>query len=317
VDAVLGSLLSARSRLWMLSAIPGALGFWCLGALALGGIPLTAPRSSRCGLPPAGVWCNLSNRADVRFAALVLLGVLGIIAGTSLIATLTRPVLSLIAGYGWSGPLAGVDALRVRAHRRRRDRIVGRLVPGNGSVQARPARPVRPARLAWYPTGDAAVRPTRVGNAFAAMDQRVCCRHGLDLATCWPLLEQTLPRHASDSLDTASRRLAGRTQNLMWCVAALIWLPAFPAALAAVIAIADIALACLLWWAVGGAVEQYCALIEATVMAHRRAMYLAIGWPVPGSTATEPARGRALTGYISRLAAVGDVALTWPGEPRA
>lgn len=294
----------------MLSAIPGALAFWCLGALALGSIPLTAPRPARCGLPAVGVWCNLSNRADVRFAALVLLGVLGVTAGTSLVATLTGPVLRLVAGFGWpvSGPLGWVTARRINAHRHRRDRIAGRLELSGG---------VTAGRLAWYPTGDAAIRPTRVGNAFAAMDQRVRRRHGLGLATCWPLLEQTLPRQASDRLETASRRLAGRVQNLMWCVAALIWLPAFPAAVSVVIAAAAIVLAGLLWWAVSAAVEQYCALIEATVTAHRHGMYLAIGWPVPTSTASEPARGQALTGYLNRLADVGDVALAWPGDPHA
>jgi hypothetical protein len=307
VDAILGALISARGRFWLASAIPGAVAFWCLGALALGGIPLTAPRAARCAIPEAGIWCNLSDRGGVRFAALVLLGVLGIIAGTSLVGVLTGPVLSVIAGFGW--PIRGALGRVVRQwcsrQRRRRDRLLSQLDRGGGGVTA---------RLAWYPTGAAAVRPTRVGNAFAALDQRVRRRHGLDLSTCWPLIEQTLPQPARDRLEAASRRVAGRIQNLLWTVAALAWLPAFPARLAVLIAVACAVLAVLLWWAVSGAVEQYCALIEATVAAHRRAMYVAVGWCPPTSTAQEPERGRALTGYLNRLSDVGDVALEWPDD---
>jgi len=308
VDAALGALLAARGRLPLASAIPGALAFWCLGALALGRIPLTEPRPATCAAASAGVWCSLSNRADVRFVAFVLLGVLGITAGTSLVAMLTGPVLSLIAGFGWPsyGPLGALARQRAGAHRRRRARAVSRL-GRDGSAAA--------ARLAWYPAGDTAVRPTRIGNAFAAMDQRVTRRHGLGLATCWPLLELAVPRPTSDRLETASRLVAGRIQNLIWCVAALVWVPAFPAPLAFLIAGAAVILAGLLWWAASGGVEQYCALIEATVAASRRAMYVAIGWPVPASTTEEPAQGKALTGYLDRRSDPGHVVLGWPSEP--
>ena len=307
MDAILGPLISARGRFWLASAIPGAVAFWCLGALALGGIPLTAPRGGRCAVHDAGIWCNLSDRDGVRFAALVLLGVLGIIAGTSLVAALTGPALSMIAGFGWPGrgALGRVARRRSSRHRRRREHLVSQLDRHGGGVAA---------RLAWYPTGDDAVLPTRAGNAFAALDQRVRRRHGLDLSACWPLIEQTLPQPARDRLEAASRRVAERIQNLLWTVAALVWLPAFSARLAVLVAVACAVLAVLLWWAVSGAVEQYCALIEATVAAHRRAMYVAVGWRPPTSTAQEPERGRALTGYLNRLWDMGDVDLEWPDD---
>ncbi len=310
MDAVLGTLISARGRLWLASAIPGAVAFWCLGALAVGGIRLTAPHAARCAIPEDGIWCNLSDRDGVRFAAIALLAVLAIIAGTSLVAALTGPVLGVIAGFGWParGPLGRAARRRGRRHRRRRERLVTQLDRDGGGVAA---------RLAWYPTGDAAVRPTRVGNAFAALDQRVRRRHGLDLSTCWPLIEQTLPDPARDRLEAASRLVAGRIQNLLWTIAALVWLPAFPARLGALIAVACAVLAALLWWAVSAAAEQYCALIEATVAAHRQAMYVAVGWPPPTSTAKEPERGRALTGYLNRLSDAGNIALEWPHDADA
>jgi hypothetical protein len=306
MDAILGALVSARGRFWLTSAIPGAVAFWCLGALALGGIPLSAPRPARCAVPGAGLWCNLHDSASVRFAAIVLLGTLGVIAGTSLMAMLTGPVLSLLAGFGWParGLLGQATRLRISAHRRRRARLLSQ-VARNGGVTA---------RLAWYPTGDAALRPTRIGNAFSALDQRVRYRHGLDLPTCWQLIEQILPGAARDRLEAASRRVGGRIMNLMWTVAALVWLPAFPARLALLIAAVVVVLAALLNWAVCAAVEQYCALIEATVAANRRGMYTAVGWPLPASTAQEPEHGRALTGYLNRLSEAGDIPLEWPDE---
>lgn len=306
MEAILGALFSARDRFWTAGAVPGAVAFWCLGALALGGIPLTAPRSARCAVPRAGLWCNLSNSASVRFAALVLLAILGIIAGTALVAALTGPVLSLQAGFGWParGLLGQAARRRSLSHRRRRARLVSQLAQGGVT-----------ARLAWYPTGDAAVRPTRIGNAFSALDQRVRLRHGLGLSTCWPLIEETLPQAARDRLEDASKRVAGRVRNIIWTVAALVWLPAFPAGLALLVAVTIAVLAVLLGWAASAAVEQYCALIEATIAAHRRGIYAAVGWPLPTSTAQEPAQGRALTGYLNRLCDVSDITLEWPDEP--
>ena len=306
MEAILGALFSARDRFWAAGAVPGAVAFWCLGALALGGIPLTAPRPARCAVPRAGLWCNLSDSASVRFAALVLLAILGIIAGTALVAALTGPVLGLLAGFGWParGRLGRAARRRSLSHRRRRARLVSQLAQGGGVA----------ARLAWYPTGNAAVRPTRIGNAFSALDQRVRQRHGLGLPTCWPLIEETLPQAARDRLEDASKRVAGRVRNLMWTVAALVWLPTFPARLALLVAVTIAVLVVPLGWAASASVEQYCALIEAMIAAHRRGIYAAVGWPLPTSTAQEPAQGRALTGYLNRLE-VSDITLEWPDEP--
>jgi len=304
VDAILAALISARGRYWLVNGLPGAAAFLCLGALALGGIPLTVRRSAHCAVPAATILCDLSNHADVQFVAIALLGALGLIAGMSLVAALTGPVLGLIAGIGWptGRPFTWLVRRRRGWHQRRRQRLLGELAHGGGAV----------ARLAWYPTGDGAVRPTRVGNAFAALGQRVRRRHGLDLPTCWPLIEQTLSQPAQDRLEQASSRVAGRVQNLLWTVAALLWLPAFPVGLVIVVAVVCAVLIALLWWAVSVAVQQYCALIEATVAANRRAMYTAVGWPPPTSTKQEPECGRALTGYLNRFSDAGDVDLEWP-----
>ena len=214
-----------------------------------------------------------------------------------------------IAGLGWpSGrPFARLIKRSCGWHRRRRERLLAELRAGGGAA----------ARLVWYPTGDAGIRPTRAGNAFAALGQRIRRRHGLDLSACWPLIEQTLSQPARERLEQASSRVAGRVQNLLWTIAAVLWLPAFPVGLAVVIAVIGAVLAALLWWAVGAAVEQYCALIEASVATNRRAMYVAIGWPPPTSTKQEPDHGRALTGYLTRLSGWGDVDLEWPNDAGA
>ena len=306
MDAVLSALISGRSRFWLTGALPGALAFWCLGALALGGISLSVPHTGRCAIPDAGVWCDLSDHAGVRFVAVALLAVAVVIAGTSLVIVLTGPALSVIAGFGWSrGPLGWLARQLTRLHRRRRASLLQRPGHDRGGVAA---------RLAWYPTGDAPIRPTRVGNTLAALGQRVRRRHGLDLPTCWPLVEQILPQSAREELEASSGRVAGRIQNLLWALAALVWLPALPTRLAIGVAVASVILAVLLWWAISGAVEQYCALIEALVAVHRQGMYRAVGWPLPTSTAQEPELGRALTGYLNRLSPLGDVALVWPDD---
>ena len=164
-----------------------------------------------------------------------------------------------------------------------------------------------------------AVLPTRAGNAFAALDQRVRRRHGLDLSACWPLIEQTLCRSALDRLEAGietGRRADPEPAVDRWPP----WSGCRPSrlGLAVLVAVACAVLAVLLWWAVSGAVEQYCALIEATVAAHRRAMYVAVGWRPPTSTAQEPERGRALTGYLRPASLdTGDVDLEWPDDAGA
>ncbi len=307
MDAILSGLVSGRGRLWLTNAAPGAVAFWSLGALALGGTRLAVPQPRHCAFPAAGIVCQLTSNNGLRFVAAALLALLGIIAGTSLVAMLTAPALAVIAGDWPSRGIFGVLARdRQSRQRQHRDRLVNRL----GRADAGSA-----TQLIWYPAGDAAIRPTRAGNAFAGLEQRVKRRHGLSLPTCWPLIEQTLPRPAQEQLERASRRVAGRVQNMLWAVASLAWLPFFPAWLALLALAAGAILAVLLWWAVNGTVEQYCALIEALVAAHRRALYTAIGWPLPKSTDQEPACGLALTGYLNRLSAVGDITLEWTDEP--
>ena len=56
----------------------------------------------------------------------------------------------------------------------------------------------------------------------------------------------------------------------MWTVAALVWLPNFPARLALLVAVTIAVLVVPLGWAASASVEQYCALIEAMIAAHRR-----------------------------------------------
>jgi hypothetical protein len=297
VDLLLGSLVSARGRLWASGAAAGAVAFWCLGALALGGVPVQVPQTSRCEAPDARILCVVGDQGGVRLAAVLLLGVLAVVAGTALVAALTAPALSAIAGghrTGW-GPVGWAT----RRHERRRTRLAAGADAG---------------RLTWYPAGDGEVRPTRAGNAFAALQQRVHHRHGLDLSTCWPLIEQTLPVDARNRLEVGSHRLAGRIQNLLWTLLALGWLPWLWGRLAVVVAAGSVALAVLLWWAVAAAAEQYCALVEATVAAHRHAMYAAVGWPLPISIAGEPEHGRAFTGYLNRLHPFPDIPLKWSGD---
>jgi len=304
VDAVLDTLLTARGGRWAAQAVAGAIAFWCLGVVALRDVSVAVPSASGCAVPDARIWCAGMDRNGLVLAAAVVFGLLAVIAVSSVVAALVEPALTLIAGDGWPRRAGGGEFTQWRTSRqlRRRRRLESLL--GSESSAA--------SQLAWYPPNDNAMRPTRAGNAFAALGRRIVHRHGLGLSTCWPLLEQALDDSTRARVENASTRLARRIQNLLWAVLALVWLPALPAWLALVVACTCVVLALLLWRGIAAAVEQYCVLVEAAVLARRRSMYESVGWEPPRSTIEEPARGRALTAYLNRLDRFDEQPLIWP-----
>jgi hypothetical protein len=78
------------------------------------------------------------------------------------------------------------------------------------------------------------------------------------------------------------------------------------------VAAAVVVLSALLLWAVGTAVERYCAHLEAALLAARGRVYRRLAWPVPVSTVQEAELGGNLTTYLTRVGEFTDVDLVWP-----
>lgn len=167
------------------------------------------------------------------------------------------------------------------------------------------------ARAQWYPLSDTSLKPTRLGNAFTAVAERIRHRHGLDLSTCWPALLQVMPEPLQARIEAQSDHVARRIQNLLWVLAFLAWMPLLPRALAWTVALTVAVLTRLLWWSLAGATEQYCALLEAAVLTTRRLLYDTLGWPLPRDVTEEPSLGQALTDFLTRRAPVGPVTYRW------
>lgn len=307
MDPVLGAVLGGRGGRWLASATAGALAFWCLGVLALADVPWSAPAPAACSTPASQAWCVLRDRTGLLAAAWIVLGALVVIGSTAVAAHLTGPVLSAVAGERWPRRWGAerVTGRLMRRQRCKRVRLAARALAGGSEV----------ADLLWYPTGPGALRPTRAGNAFAALAQRAQRRHGLDLAACWPLLEEVLDEATRGRLESASGMLGRRVDALVWSVGSLVWLPWLPGRLRAALLIVLVVLVPLVWSGLNAAVIRYCAAVEALVVAHRHTLYRAAGLPLPESTDREPAQGQELTAYLTRFAAVPTAPLTWT-EPK-
>jgi hypothetical protein len=148
--------------------------------------------------------------------------------------------------------------------------------------------------------------PTRIGNSFAAMNGRVWGRHRLDANLCWPVLQQLFDDAARQNLEQISEQVLGRARNLLWAVltvfvavstAFLDRVHGWPVAVAAV---AGGVVALLLLAGLGNSVDDYTDTVEAAVLRHRDALYLAVGWPLPVDAEAEKRSGEGLTAYLDR-----------------
>lgn len=305
MDAVLGTVLATRGRDLLATTVGGCIAFWCLGVIAIADLPRLVAVPARCADPDAKTWCIVADSAGLVLAALLVLGALGVITSAAVVVALTEPVLVLVSGDGWPrGGWAGRFTTWCRSGQaRQRHRLVERADAGESRAAV---------ALAWYPTGERLLRPTRAGNAFASLAQRVGRRHGLELSTCWGLFEEVLDESTRGRVETASSALTRRINNLLWAVAALLWVPALPTWMAFGLGGAVLLLVVLLWVGMTTAAQRYCRVVEAAIMMHRRSLYEAVGWPLPASTSTEPDEGRTLTAYIDRMGLVDEVVLQWP-----
>lgn len=286
IDSLGKLLVDPLAERWKSAAFGGSLVLWLfIAAIALftrgirarpGDWPVNchiihvATRPAWCALPPAGQ------------AGAVIVAATGAVIATAFLAQALAPgALRLIQGEAWrTWPYLPVVPRMIQSH-------------------------YRDVHAANYPTDahPGQLRPTRVGNRFAALDERVTKKFGLKLAIVWDALVASLPQDARDALAASSRSLLLACQNLLISgVAAIAAIVVIPGGWSRPVVpiIALLATICL-WRALAGAADEYCDLLMTTLMLHGDSLYTALGEapPQPGNDVRQ--RGAHLTKKVQDI----------------
>jgi hypothetical protein len=305
LDKALEGIASPLAKRWADQAIGSSLVFWTVGALLY--LLAHQPVGKRCGPGGEGpVWC-VAVRNGTPGTVIAVVGTLAVVVSTSLAVSAATPgLIRVLAGVGWRrvGFLERpVNWLITRQEGRRHLLATGWKPERDERARAEGRQPVDDwPRLRRYPFGPRSeLAPTRLGNVFAALDQRVTRRFGLRLDVCWQPLLAVLPAEAHARLAEGSRVVVLRGQLPIWSVAALGWLAFIPGWLGRV----GWVVACLCLGLAGfiglvSAAEAYADQVFATVAAQRVLLYRALGLPVPSTTDTEPAAGRRLSDQLDQ-----------------
>lgn len=301
IDSLVGAVVDPLARRWTAQAVGAALAFWLTGALVL---VLREPAGAVCAGPATGrdaLYCRLVDTGPAG-AVLAAVLALAVVVGAANIGAVLAPGLThLLAGVSWpaSGWAARWTTWRIARHTRIRQRLAN-IAPDAGPDDTRPPWDegrIR-TRLRGYP-GGAVPAPTRLGNAFAAMSQRITDRHGLRVSSCWAAFLAVLPEPARQALTAQSTTVLGRAQTLVWTVAALGWTALIPTpGWALVWVVAVLAAVAGAYLGLAHAVQAYCDLIEGQVAVFRSGLYRAVGFPLPESTVDEPKLGAELSDYL-------------------
>jgi hypothetical protein len=312
MDKLIGGLAEPLAKRWGGEAVGASLVFWAAGALLF----MLGRSTPQLGCPsrgPAGsLVCRLAGYGVLGLAVGTVLAAAAVIGMSLAVSAVAPRVVRLLSGAGWParGPVRPFVRWRVRRQRRRRSSLA-RVATGRPQRAGGEERAAAYDRLRSYPGANSALAPTRVGNAFVALGQRIADRYGLDMATVWEPLLAVLSDHVQGRLAEQSRTVTARAQAVTWAAAAAIWTPLAPglpstvAWLAGSAALASVAYLLLL-----DAVRFYCDLVEGAVSTHRILLYRAVGFAPPGSTAAERSCGEQLSSFLGAGLRV-PAALVW------
>lgn len=300
---VMSVLASGPAKRWTALISGGAYAFAAVLVLLL-----------RPWVPPVGVCpgtgltraaCDLRGGGAAALTAAAVLLLVAAVGASLVVSALAFPLLRLLSGT--LVPLGPPGALLLAGRMARKRRLL-RLSGQSGD--ARPASAASVARalgtLRRMPERDDTVLPTRIGNSFAAMSERVRARHGLDVNLCWPTLQQVFDDPARRELEQTSEQVLGRARNLLWsfitvlAAVACAFLDRVDALPAAIAAGAAGAVALILLQGLGNSVDDYADTVEAAVLRHRDPLYRAACWPLPPDTTAERADGATLTAHLGR-----------------
>jgi hypothetical protein len=300
VDKLIGGLAEPLARRWSGEALGASLVFWAAGALLF----MLGRSTPQLGCPPRGpagsLACRLEGYGLLGLAVGTVMAAAAVIGASLAVAAVAPRVVRLLSGAGWParGPVRPVARWRVRRQQRRRSNLarVAAAEPGQAGGRERGAAY---DRLRWYPGATTALAPTRIGNAFVALGQRIADRYGLDMAIVWEPLLAVLPDPVQGRLAEQSRTVAVRAQAVTWAAAAALWAPLAPDLPSAVAWLAgSVALASVAYTLLLDAVRFYCDLVEGVVSTHRLLLYRAIGLAPPWSTAAERSQGEQLSAFL-------------------
>jgi hypothetical protein len=283
IESVGKLLVDPLAERWKGAAIGGGVLLWLfIGALVLftrQGTPANWPVDCGSAAHTRPEWCSVASADKTTILAV---GAVAAVIGTAFLAQGLAPfVLNLSRGESWmSWPVVGFLARKTQWRR-----------SGAHSLSY-------PNSL--FPGG---LRPTRIGNRFAALAQQADFRFGFELDIVWETLVASLPPEPREKLVSKSQSLMLAAQHLLLGVvapvAAVLIIPRGWARL--IVPLIALMVARGLWQALVAAVDDYCDLVLTTLALHYGALYTALGETPPGIDENLRARGTQLTGKIRFL----------------
>lgn len=251
-----------------------------------------------------GLTAWLEARTTVEQIALLLAGLVAVLASGLAVDRMTFPLLRLLEGY-WPSALSALRRHRLAALSAKvaeEDRNWQRLAP---TVLGTPelASPDDVAafteldqRRRRRPADPGALLPTHIGNILRAAERWPGDKYGLDAVVVWPRLWLLLPDTTRSALATARTGLDRSVAAVVW--GALFTLFGLWTAWAIPVGILVAAVAVRLW--VPSRAEVFSDLLEAAFDLHRTLLYQELRFPLPENPKQERLRGQQLTRYLWR-----------------
>jgi hypothetical protein len=289
----LGSELGKK---WLTYLLEPALSFWGLGLLAW----IYQQDNHWQALTQA--WNGLD---DVGKVVVIVAGVLGLAASSTLMRWIQLPLLRALEGY-WPQWLFGLRQQRVEkvrgnlSEKKARWQILRAQVREHGLAALRAVERQEYVRLdrdivLRYPPDENDLMPTALGNRLRAAEDAPRHCYGLDAVIVWPHLWSLLSKEVQGTLSEARSALNTTVRLMGWGILMLIWLIwAWWAFIPALLLIGAA------WLRALNAAEVYGDLLRATFDLHRFELYKSLHWPLPTDTHREREQGERLTAYLFR-----------------
>ncbi len=147
---------------------------------------------------------------------------------------------------------------------------------------------------------DVPLQPTRLGNVFAAAQQRIVAKHGFRMNSCRRLLVEVMSQEKRAELEALIGSVMRRVHTMNWFLLAIVWAVFLPGFYPMLWVAVCLLMAYWMYCEVCKAACEYCDTLEVVVTVHRNQLYHAVGFPLPESTEDESRRGGELSGYLDR-----------------